>query len=314
MDIHHYGMYFTFAHVQTARAQSEREPFAAAWAFLNGHTPSGIDAALWGGLRYRLNDSRIGAAMAAEGAARWVDATLMEGQSFLDAARDTALLAHTHELIRDFEGDTPLSPDAWRSAFAARVEALNARAVGRIDEGYWRTLVNLLAGIVLERASDIEAACAEFQRAIAEDVSPRGYIEAAVMGKDGGAMARQIRAASALVLMAEAAAHIGIDLWGYNVRGVSVMTTAVYPIYYFYTTVKWKWDVGYPVENVQALFREYGGYLELLARRMASVGTTPSKDVNVILTDVRPLFDARGGGLTTLTHALPEVKRRGLFG
>jgi hypothetical protein len=315
MTLPHYGLYFTPAHVQTARDHADRPPFAAAWTFLRTTMPSGIDAAVWGGLRYRLDDQPDAAALAADIAACWVDPALMEGQHFIAAARDTALLAHAHELIRDFDGGAALSGDAWRAAFAARVDALNARPMQRIDERYWLNLVNLVAGIVLEREEAITTACAEYQRAIATDISPRGYIEAAVMGKDGGAMVRQIRAAGALVLMAEAAAHIGVDLWGYHVRGVSVMTTAVYPIYYAYTTAKWKWDADYPVEDVQALFREYGGYLEIVARRMATLGTTPSKDVNVILADMRPIADVRGGGLTTLTHAQPErARRRGLFG
>jgi hypothetical protein len=43
----------------------------------------------------------------------------------------------------------------------------------------------------------------------------------------------------------------------------------------------------------------------MLNRRFSSKLTRP------ILDDLRPIYDVSGGGLTTLTHALPK---RGLFG
>lgn len=315
MNLAHYGLYFTAAHVEAARKHAESEPFASAWHYLRGHQPHGAVAALWGGLRWKLLDSADSAAISAEIGLRSIDPALMDGLSLIDAVRQTVMLAHAFELTRDFPGFEAADQARWRDGLWERVAQLNTKVFEpRIHEQCWLLLLNLAAGIALEREPIIEEACAGFQGIIAEQVSPRGYIESAVTGKDGGAMYRQIAASSALVLMAEAAAQIGIDLWGYQVRGVAVTTTAVYPIYYFYTTEKWKWDADYPVEDVQALFREFGGYLEMVARRMSALGTTPGKDIQVVLSDLRPVFDAYGGGLTTLTHALPEKKRRGLFG
>ena len=74
----------------------------------------------------------------------------------------------------------------------------------------------------------------------------------------------------ALVLMAEAAAHCGVNLWAYNFRGVSVKTAALYPIYYFYTPEKWSWDEGITLDEAQALFRHYGGFLEILIHLTSS--------------------------------------------
>lgn len=315
MNLAHYGLYFSAAQVDAAQQHADSEPIASAWQYLRGHQPHGAVAALWGGLRWRLTNSADSAAIGAEIGLRSIDPALMEGLALIDAVRQTTMLAHAFELTRDFAGFGAADQARWRDGFWERVAELNTKVYEpRIHERCWLLLLNLLAGIVLEREPIIEEACAAFQRIIAEQVSPRGYIESAVMGKDGGAMYRQIVSVSALALAAEAASHIGIDLWGYQVRGVAVTTTAVYPIYYFYTTEKWKWDADYPVEDVQALFREYGGYLEMVARRMSALGTTPSKDIQVVLADLRPVFDAYGGGLTTLTHALPEKKRRGLFG
>jgi len=315
MNLAHDGLYFTSSHVDAARQHADGEPLASAWRYLHGHQPHGAVAALWGGLRWRLMDSADSAAVGAEIGLRAIDPAQMEGLSLIDALRQTVMLAHAFELTRSFPGFAAADQARWRDAFWERVAQLNTKVYEpRIHEQCWLLLLNLVAGIVLEREPIIEEACAAFQRIIAEQVSPRGYIESAVMNRDGGAMYRQIAASAALVLMAEAAAHIGVDLWGYQVRGVAVTTTAVYPIYYFYTTEKWRWDAHYPVEDVQALFREFGGYLEMLARRMSAAGTTPSRDIQVVLADLRPVFDAHGGGLTTLTHALPDKRRRRLFG
>jgi hypothetical protein len=315
MNFLHYGLYCSPMHVISSQENADQAPFADAWAYLRGHELTDDRAALWGGLRWRLLESERYAQMGVEVALRWIDPALLEGESLIDALDQTLMLAHAYELLRDFPGFSPPDQARWQAAFAERLTRLTQEESGRIHEEYSKWLLTLVGGIVLERSEWVDLAVAAFQRIVAEEISPRGYIERAVMGKDGGAMYRQLRAGAALALMAEAASHIGIDLWGYHVRGVSAMTTAVYPIYYFYTTAKWKWDADYPVEEVQALFRRHGGYLEMLARRLRSAGTTPSRDLTVLLTDLRPIFDASGGGLTTLTHAQPgQKKRRGLFG
>ncbi|NJO82959.1 MAG: hypothetical protein HC828_09135 [Blastochloris sp.] len=112
---------------------------------------------------------------------------------------------------------------------------------------------------------------------------------------------------NALTLIAEAATHAGVDLWRYQVRGVSLVTAGLYPIYFFYTTIKWKWEPISP-ESVQSSFARHGGYLEMLYAR------TRSKDLKILLDELRPIYDARAGGLTTLSHGVVEKKRRSLFG
>jgi hypothetical protein len=118
-------------------------------------------------------------------------------------------------------------------------------------------------------------------------------------------MERSVQAVTALTLMAEAAAHVGVDLWAYQVRGVSVTTAAIYPMYYFYVTDKWQWEAIAP-EQVQAIYRAHGGYLEILHHRLRH------KDFKPLLDELRPLYDPYAGGLTTLTHGV--VVKRGLFG
>ncbi|MCS7070915.1 MAG: alginate lyase family protein, partial [Anaerolinea sp.] len=175
-------------------------------------------------------------------------------------------------------------------------------------ERLWQQTMCMAAGVVTERKDWIVQAADSFRMTIANEVRPQGFITKAVHGEDGGGMFRQILCAAALVLLAEIGAGVGLDLWRYEVRGVGVSTAAMYPIYYFYTTDKWKWDPGLKPETVQMLFRRFGGYLEILYAR------TRHKDLLPLLADLRPVFSPYVGGLTTLTHGVPEKKRRGLFG
>jgi hypothetical protein len=192
--------------------------------------------------------------------------------------------------------------------FTARVSTLeNSPDKDTHTEMVWMALLNFAAGVVLEDEALLHKGIEVFKRSVTEDIRPQGFIPKAVDGKDGGSLYRQILSASALVLMAEAATHAGVDLWDFAVRGVSVVTGAMYPIYYFYTPERWRWDEGISTEEAQNLFRQYGGYLEMLYRR------TRHKDLKPLLQDLRPIYDVRAGGLTTLSHGAVEMKR-GLFG
>jgi hypothetical protein len=117
---------------------------------------------------------------------------------------------------------------------------------------------------------------------------------------------RQLLTAQALVLMAEAAQHVGVDLWGYESRGVSAVTAASYLIFYYYYPQKWRWDKDLVEDDVQPLLRRHAGFLEMVYRRR------PLRDFQVLLKALRPVYDVWGGGLTTLTHGAPL--RRGWLG
>lgn len=308
MNIRHYGLTFTMEHVQAAQKVRETPPLAGAWAYLKGHEQSGAAAALWGGLRSRFNGDARAAAFGIEMLIQHADPQKMEDLPVTDAAGETVMLTHAYEMLRDHAAFTAGDDVRWREALHERIGALNANASRDIVHEYlWVNAANLAAGIALEREPIIELAAQVFREAVADEIRPQGHIARAVSGDDGGAMHRHLLAAGALVLTAEMGAHVGLDLWDHALRGVSVMTAAIFPIYYFYTTAKWKWDAGITPEEVQALFARHGGYLEMVNRR------APSKDLATVLNDLRPVFDPYGGGLTTLTHGTVG-RRRGLFG
>ncbi len=306
----HCGLYFTEEQVQQAQRARDSEPYLSAYLFLREREQRGIAAAQWYGLRYRFDDNADAGERAVEKLQDGIDEPLSDDLPYLDAIAETLMLAQSFEMTRDHPAWSVEAQTRWINRYSDRVNQLSSSPYNDTQvENLWLAALVLVTGIVLERDEIMQAGIEVFQRTVDNEISPRGHILKAVEGQDGGSLYRQILSASALVLMAEAASHCGIDLWSYNNRGVSVVTAAVYPIYYFYTPDQWTWDEGITLDEAQLLFRRYGGYLEMVNRK------TGYRDLKPLLEDLRPIYDPHGGGLTTLTHGVAvKPKRRGLFG
>ena len=304
--MNHSGLYFTANHIEYARRNQQRDPFKSAFERLNTLQESGSAGVLHGAFVWKFFDN-LGVG---ERAIQQLEALTVVDQvpanKGLNAIADAITLAHAHELLRDHPAYNQATQVRWNDAFFERARILNDGDHESFTDHVWLSLLNLVTGITLNDEKIVGLGVESFETIIREEVRPQGFIAKAVDHKDGGSMERQILASAALTLMAEAATHVGINLWDFHERGVSALTAAIYPIYYFYTTEKWQWDDALVVEAVQALFHKHGGYLEIVHKRMQS------KDVRTVLTDLRPLWDAKGGGLTTLTHGV--VVSKGIFG
>lgn len=304
----HCGLYFTDDHVRQARRERDSEPFRGAYLYLREREQQGPNAVQWYGLRYLFDSDDRAGELAIAALERYMNEPLIEDITYLDAVAQTMMLAQAFEMTRDHPAWRAGGRFHWLNRFQERVNELSTSPYKDTQvENLWMAALVLISGVLLEREDLFDVGVDVFKRTVDYDISPRGHITKAVEGEDGGSLYRQILSASALVLMAEAATHCGVDLWEYSNRGVSVTTAAVYPIYYFYTPEQWKWDKGITQDESQHLFRRCGGFLEILYRR------TNYKDLKPLLEDLRPIYDPHGGGLTTLTHGLP-MKRRGLFG
>jgi hypothetical protein len=303
----HVGLYFTQEHIAAAQRDRDREPFRSAFLMLADREQAGVEAALWGGLRYRfVQDERAGE-NAAQALMRAIDVPPSDDLTYLDSVAQTITLVQAFEMLRDHRAFSFAEQTRFMNTLQMRVGALSASPYKDTQvENLWMALLVMATGVAVEHEETFQLGVEVFERTIRDEISPRGFISRAVQGKDGGSLYRQILSASALVLMAELAANAGVDLWSYAVRGVSVTTTALYPIYYFYTPEKWTWDSGITLDETQMLYRRYGGYLEMLNRR------TRHRDLRPLLEDLRPIYNGYGGGLTTLTHGVPI--KRGLFG
>ncbi len=308
----HYGLYFNAQQVLQAQQKREREPLKTAWAFFDQpDTP--IHDLLWDALHYRLNNQQ----QAGEAAAVVLQegAGLKATQTRFEALTSAVMLAHAYELVRDHEAFSDEAQAAWRSRFAQRVDRLSGEMPTESDaetphpeqfvEYIWLGLLHLVAGIVLEDDAHFEAGVDIYHDIIDHHVRPEGYLPHAVEGENGGSLERQLLAVNALVLMAEAAKQVGLNLWDYSSRGISVITAASYGIYYYYYPEQWRWDT-VNEEQAKALYKIYGGFCEIVNIH------TPLRDSKMMLDELRPLYNPICGGLTTLTHGLRLKK--GLFG
>ena len=305
----HCGLYFSFDHVNQARRERDNEPFLSAFLYLRDREQRGAEAAQWNGLRYRFDVDEIAGERAIATLEECIAEPLTEDITYLDAIGQTMTLAQAFEMTRDHPAWSVDDQVRWLNAYQERVNELSHSPYKDTQvENLWIAALVLVSGVLLEREEIFNVGVEVFKRTVDTEISPRGHIPRAVEGNDGGSLYRQILSVSALVLMAEAATHCGVNLWQYEQRGVSVTTAAVYPIYYFYTPDQWTWDAGISLDEAQFLFRRHSGYLEILNRQ------TGFKDLKPLLEDLRPIYDSHGGGLTTLTHGVATKQRRGLFG
>ncbi|MCA0456523.1 MAG: alginate lyase family protein [Chloroflexi bacterium] len=299
-NFQHFGLYFTADHLHTAQKYADREPFQTAWAYLN----AAPDDLVINGLRYRLSENQAAGEQTARTLLSGYGLDLNAYTSYFDALAAAVTLAHAAELVRDHSA---FDFNIWATGYTALADSLQQPPEGStIVEQVWLGFVNLVSGIVLEAEDRFEAGCETFRQTIAQ-IRPEGYLAAAVDGGDEASFQRQYWVVAALVCMAEAAAHAGVDLWGYNYRGISVTTAAAYVTYYYYYPTQWRWAT-IPEEPTKALFKTFGSFLEIVYHRARP------HDLKLLLDEQRPLYNAALGGLTTLTHAHPAKERRGLFG
>ncbi len=317
----HYGLYFSEAQGKRAHEERDTEPLRSAWEALRRRRPTTLLLqAQQEALLYRLaGDEDAGAR-----ALRSLLAAEQEAPNCVGPlAQVVALLteAQCHELLHDHPAFTARA--AWLQGYAERVRArLTADAELLHVERMWLNALRLASAIVLEDEGRFTMACDVFRDCVQHDLHFDGYIRAAAQGKRGGSLGRMLLTAQALALCAEAATLAGEPLWRFDDRGVSALTPIPYLLYYYWYPEKWRWDgdsepdevpqegAGAPrEEEARELYRRHAGMWELAQAR------SPSRDVQLLLDELRPVFDEWGGGPLTLTHAnVRKTSGRRLFG
>lgn len=305
-QLNHYALYYTAEQVANAQKNRQREPFKAAFGKLDAIQPLDLtESAVVHSLRWRFNDDTTAAHKAADLLVQDLTAASPEASPLRDAARFAAAV----QVFESVRGTPALStPDETRisDALHTQINAINAQPQAGYAAQVWRALANTAAGIALHDEALFTRGTEAYRHIIQEDIHPDGYIPRVVDTPNG--FFDTLLTVQALTLIAEAARHAQVDLWRYSNRGVSIVTAALYPLYFYYYPEKWKWGEQLTPEEVQPLFKTHGTYLEMLNLHIAR----PTKAIDLILGEQRPVFDALGGGLTTLTHA--PLMRRGLFG
>ncbi len=314
----HYGLYFSNENIQRARTQQNDDTGADVWAILRQRKPLDLmEIAQWSGLLFRFADDVDAGSRAVEilqQGATW------EPGSKVDQIATLMTWAQCFEMVRDHPQFGKSA--TWLEHFAEAVSIANAERKALYVEQVWLNALNMAASIVLEDEHLFTRAATTFKEIIQRDVHPDGYIRPAAEGEKGLSLHRMLLTAQALILTAEAASHVGEDLWTFSERGVSALTPTPYLLYYYYYPEKWRWDADIEgnevpaegdsllsVADIQALYRRHGGLWEMAQRRSFS------KDRQMLLNDLRPVVDVWGGGLVTLTHGFgePTKRRFGLF-
>lgn len=306
-NFQHCGLYFTPDHIQAAHEHAKREPFQTAWNFLNkweGQNP--LDVLIIDAFRYRLaSEKSAGQQVVATLQSRF-GFDLSAYSTYFDALLTAITLAQVAELVRD-EPDFAANRSAWLTDYTYFVDQLQHPPEGSsVVEHIWLGFLNLVSGIILDAEDRFEAGCDVFRQTV-NQIRPEGYLPTAVDGGDEASFQRALLSVGALVCMAEAATHAGVDLWNYSFRGISVTTAAAYITYYYYYPDQWRWGK-IADEPTKTLVKHYGSFFEIVNQRARP------RDIKLLLDEQRPLFNHALGGLTTLTHAVPAKERHGLFG
>lgn len=328
------GLVFTRDYLEVARAHREQPPFKTAWTAFERLISdaevlnSPLTHAICLALRVRLLDQHDSAEQAVSILSELSIADL--DREPIEAARqvfgNAQALACLHGLPQVDSHWTRLGDD-W----LARSEAVAGRLGSAPHERAWLALLRLSSGALFERSDWLEDGASQY-RALIGMIHAHGYVPALVEGKDGASLLRTLQMVQAMTLAAEVGLHASIDLWRYEQRGVSVMTGALYPLYYYYYPERWPWEMAVdprkltrrarralaaeePEESAmlanKSLFARYSSFLELINRQ----SERPVQAVTLILDELRPIIDLTGGGPVTLTHSVPPApKRIGWFG
>lgn len=308
---HHCGLFFTHDDVQRIRSERKREPLEAAWNELQSLEPDDLaETILVYALRYRLNAN----VEAGNDAAHLLKAELEAINTNAQPMTPQALV----RLVQCFEllHDHPDMAETRLVNLDQIREALRAIVPQPYADNMWFNAASMALSIAAEDESTFMHRVDVFRETIDNEVHPEGYLPDAVeIAPEAAAMESQISSVHALVLMAAMARCVGVDLWSYEKRGVSVLTAASYPLYYYFYPEKWPWNGeqwkpsdGVEESAAKRIFQDYAGYIEMIAPRYA----TPLKATELILAELRPVYDRFGGGPVTLTHA--TAKARGILG
>ncbi len=295
----HKGLFHSEADLRLARENLQREPIRGALARLEAADPDPLARANLSALRGQL----LGEPEAGFRAAASLNETdiIRDRGGQLDDIKGSLGWLSVMAMLRDHP--------AWDASWLDAIAPMLSRVDDSDDKlrALWLGALRLAAGILLESETEIERGAAVYRVAVERLIHPEGFLKGIADAPDAPARYEaQVSGCCALVLLAEMAAPLGLDLWSFESRAVGIFTAVTYTHFYYFFPEKWRWEEGLTLERTRAFMRSEGAFMELVNRR------NPPQGIEQFLAEQRPLFCAWGGGLTTLTHGLapPKKKRR----
>ncbi len=295
------GLFHRAEHLTLARDNRERDPVASALLLLERGGEDPLETAHLAALRYQILADKPAAEIALEQLSK---ADVTTGES-VDQARCKSLLGwlSVAAMLRQHAHWQALQTAIMPTFVAAVSDMTDA---GDPLEELWQGAAQLAVGIVFEHESFRQMGAGAYRKGVDHVIHPEGFLKGIVdVESSEPTYAKQVSGACALVIMAEMATHAGLDLWSYDNRGVSPVTATTYLLYYYYYPEHWRWSDGLSPDDTAAVVAGEGAFIEMVNRRR------PLRGVEQLLAEMRPMFCASGGGLTTLTHGLapPKIRR-----
>jgi len=301
------GLFYTADQLQSAQDHRDNEPITQAIEYLINTSPDNpLSEAQLAGLRYCfLGD----------------DASGLQAVEQLQQINLSAITVSEYGIARELLGWLNVAESvrihpAWRtiqdSWLTGLSELHHSLDDGSVLDGLWGGALDIGMGIVLGDEALFNRGAEVYQLTIDKHIHPEGYLKG-IVDEDGTPDTYQLQVfgTTALVLMAEMAHSVDVDLWSINNRGITPVTATAYLLYYYYYPEKWKWGDDLTRETTEALINTDGAFLEIVNHRQTVRG------LDILFDECRPLYGNTSGGLTTLTHGIPmppKKKRWGLFG
>ena len=289
------GLFHSEADLELARENREREPIRSALTRLERPAADPLAEACQSALRGQLFDDLEAGCRAAAA----LNQTGLELTDDMAGVKRALAWLSVAAMLRDH----PARDATWPDVIAAGLDRFSE--TGERLRGLWLGALSMAAGILLESDEAIQRGAAVYREGVDELIHPEGYLKGIADLDDAmGRYEAQVSGSCALVLLTEMAALIGLDLWSYDSRAVSVNTAVTYTHFYYFFPEKWRWEADLTRERTAAVMRREGAFMELVNRR------GPPAGIEHFLAEQRPLFCPHGGGLTTLTHGLAPAKKR----
>ncbi len=296
------GLFHSDEQLSLARDNREREPVASALRWLSKPAAEPLQTAYRAAMRYQFFADGAAAAIALEQLGK----AEMAAAAVINLARCKTLLGWltVAAMLRQHA--------RWHTLQSQLLPAILAALAGlpAADDPLaeiWQGALRLGAGIVFEHEPSTRLGAAAYRMAVDDVIHPEGFLKGIVdvdVESGESTYAKQVSGTCALTLMAEMGSQAGLNLWSYENRGVSPVTAATYLLYYYYYPERWRWSEKLTVADTAAVIASEGAFIEVVNRRQ------PLRGIEYLLAEMRPLFSAAGGGLTSLTHGLAPPKKR----
>ena len=227
------GLYHSEADLQLARENLAREPIRGALARLEAPEADPLAEAYLSALRGQLFDN-LEAGYRAAAALNQADLQLNDDRAGIKRALAWLSVA---AMLRDHDAWEA----SWRDVIAGALDRF--RETGEPLRDLWLGALAMAAGILLESDEAIQRGAAVYRRTVDQQIHPEGFLKGIADVDDApGRYEAQVSGSCALVLLAEMAALIGLDLWSYDSRAVSVSTAVTYTHFYYFYPEKWRWE------------------------------------------------------------------------